>query len=146
MKRRFQLACDINGIKLIDDYAHHPTEIEATLKSAKELKDKKIVNRIIAVFQPHRYTRLHGLWDEFKTCFADADVVYGLDVYPAGESPIKGYESVDFCNQTGYEYLSGSLEDASEKLKNKFQSGDIVLMLGAGSVVKLTQFLKGKLQ
>ena len=146
MKRRFQLAAEINGIKLVDDYAHHPTEIEATLQSAKEIKDKKIVKRIVVIFQPHRYTRLHGLWDEFKTCFANADKVYAIDVYPAGESPIEGYVTKDFCEQTGYEYISGNLDEAAEKLYNKFESGDIVLALGAGSIVKLTQMIKEKLK
>lgn len=145
MKRRFQLAAEINGIKIIDDYAHHPTEIEATLKSAKELKDKKIVKRIIAIFQPHRYTRLHGLWDEFKTCFANADKIFVTDVYPAGESPIDGYNASDFCAQTGYNYLAGDLENVAIALDGEFQEGDIVLALGAGSIVKLSQILKGRI-
>jgi len=145
MKRRFQLAADVNGIKIIDDYAHHPTEIEATLKSAKELKDKKIVKRIVAIFQPHRYTRLHGLWDEFKTCFANADKIYVTDVYPAGESPIVGYNASDFCEQTGYKYLGGTLEEVAISLDGKFQEGDIILALGAGSIVKLSQILKGRI-
>ncbi len=145
MKRRFQLAAEINGIKLVDDYAHHPTEIEATLKSAKEIKDKKIVKRIIAIFQPHRYTRLHGLWDEFKTCFSNADKVYAIDVYPAGESPIEGYGAKEFCEQTGYTYLSGSLDDAAKALDEVFEEGDLVLALGAGSIVKLSQILKDRI-
>ena len=146
MKRRFQLAADINGIKIIDDYAHHPTEIEATLRSAKEVKDKKIVKRVVVVFQPHRYTRLHGLWDEFKTCFANADKVYVVDVYPAGEKPIEGYGAKEFCEQTGYTYLLGSLEDAAAALDGAFAEGDMVLDLGAGSIVKLSQILKGRLE
>ena len=146
MKRRFQLLAEINGIKLVDDYAHHPTEIEATLKSAKEIKDKKIVKRIVAIFQPHRYTRLHGLWDEFKTCFANADIVYGVDVYPAGEKPIEGYGTKEFCEQTGYTYLAGSLEKVAEALDNKFQDGDIVLALGAGSIVQLSKLLKDRIE
>ncbi|MCR4880354.1 MAG: UDP-N-acetylmuramate--L-alanine ligase [bacterium] len=145
MKRRFQLAAEINGIKLVDDYAHHPTEIEATLRSAKEIKDKKIVKRIVVVFQPHRYTRLHGLWDEFKTCFANANLVFCTDVYPAGESPIEGYLTKDFCEQTGYTYLPGTLEEVAQKLDGKFQEGDLVLALGAGSIVKLNQMLKDRI-
>ena len=146
MKRRFQLLAEVQGVKLVDDYAHHPTEIEATLKSAKEIKDKKIVKRIVAIFQPHRYSRLHGLWDEFKTCFANADVVYGVDVYPAGEKPIAGYGTKEFCEQTGYTYLEGTLENVAESLDNKFQEGDIVLALGAGSIVQLSKLLKGRLE
>ncbi len=146
MKRRFQLAAEINGIKIVDDYAHHPTEIEATLKSAKEIKDKKIVKRIVAIFQPHRYTRLHGLWDEFKTCFANADKVYVVDVYPAGEKPIFGYGAKEFCEQTGYTYLSGTLENAAKLLDNQFSEGDLVLDLGAGSIVQLSQILKDRLK
>jgi len=145
MKRRFQLAAEVSGIKLIDDYAHHPTEIEATLKSAKELKDKKIVKRIVAIFQPHRYTRLHGLWDEFKTCFANADLAFVTDVYPAGESPIEGYGAKEFCEQTGYTYLAGSLEEVASQLDGIFEEGDIVLALGAGSIVKLAQILKDRI-
>ncbi|MCQ2957741.1 MAG: UDP-N-acetylmuramate--L-alanine ligase, partial [Candidatus Gastranaerophilales bacterium] len=145
MKRRFQLAAEVKGVRLVDDYAHHPTEIEATLKSAKELKDKRIVKRIVAIFQPHRYTRLHGLWDDFKTCFANADKVYAVDVYPAGESPIKGYGTKEFCEQTGYKYLAGDLNEVAVKLDGALKEGDLVLALGAGSIVKLSQMLKDRI-
>ena len=141
MGRRLQKSAQIGEISVYDDYAHHPTEIKATL-SALRLKGYK---NIVAVFQPHRYTRLHGLWDEFKTCFANADKVYGIDVYPAGESSIEGYGAKEFCEQTGYTYLKGDLSEVADELKGAFEEGDLVLCLGAGSIVKLTPMLKDKI-
>src|SRR5690606_6417070 len=86
VKRRFTLTGEWNGVKVFDDYGHHPVEIRAVLKAARE----SCPGRVIAIAQPHRYTRLHDLFDDFASCFNDADVVMIAPVYPAGEDPIDG--------------------------------------------------------
>ena len=86
VKRRFTRAGEWNGVTIIDDYGHHPVEIAAVLKAARE----STKGQVIAVVQPHRYTRLQSLFEPFSTCFNDADAVIVADVYPAGEAPIEG--------------------------------------------------------
>ena len=93
VKRRFTKTGETNGITVIDDYGHHPVEIAAVLKAARESTDGKI----IAVVQPHRYTRLQSLFEEFCTCFNDADAVVVAEVYPAGEAPIAGVDRDHFA-------------------------------------------------
>ena len=92
MKRRFTKTGEWNGVTVIDDYGHHPVEIAAVLKAARESTNGKI----IAVVQPHRYTRLQSLFEEFCTCFNDADAVVVAEVYPAGEAPIAGIDRDHF--------------------------------------------------
>ena len=97
MGRRFQKVGEFNNIKIYDDYAHHPSEIKTTLASVKNaVKDK---NRVVAIFQPHRYSRLHGLWEEFKNSFTYADKLIITDVFPAGEEEIKDINSKTFTNE-----------------------------------------------
>lgn len=146
MKRRFQTIFNENNIRIVDDYAHHPTEIKATLNSALTIKKKGLANRIVAVFQPHRYTRFHGLWEDFKTCFENADEVFVIDVYPAGEAPIEGFLSQDFCTQTGFKYLDGNIEYAVSKLLPLLNEGDLVIGLGAGSINMFTKILAENLR
>src|SRR5437764_7856244 len=86
VRRRFTKTGEWNGVAIIDDYGHHPVEIAAVLKAARAI----VAGRVIAVVQPHRYTRLAHLFDGFCTCFNDADIVLVADVYPAGEAPIEG--------------------------------------------------------
>src|SRR5204862_3583827 len=86
VKRRFTRVGDWNGAIIIDDYGHHPVEIAAVLRAARE----STRGQVIAVMQPHRYTRLHSLFEQFSTCFNDADTVIIAHVYPAGEAPIPG--------------------------------------------------------
>src|SRR5437016_7001969 len=86
VRRRFTRAGEWNGVTIIDDYGHHPVEIAAVLKAARE----STKGQVIAVVQPHRYTRLQSLFEPFSTCFNDADAVIVADVYPAGEAPIAG--------------------------------------------------------
>jgi UDP-N-acetylmuramate-alanine ligase len=88
VKRRFTTTGVVEGVRIVDDYGHHPVEIAAVLKAARQVAE----GRVIAVVQPHRYTRLRDLMEEFSTCFADADVVHVADVYPAGEEPIEGVD------------------------------------------------------
>ena len=92
VKRRFTKTGEWNGVTIIDDYGHHPVEIAAVLKAARESTNGKI----IAVVQPHRFTRLQSLFEEFCTCFNDADAVVVAEVYPAGEAPIEGIDRDHF--------------------------------------------------
>ena len=140
MGRRFQKVCELGNIEVYDDYAHHPTEIKATLDAAA-LKFGK--ENVVAVFQPHRYTRLKGLWNEFKTAFDDAGRVIVTDVYAASEDPIEGITSDKFASELeGSEYLSGSIGDVARKLLPTLHDGNVVIGLGAGTITSLGQELK----
>lgn len=140
MGRRFQKVCEFDGITVYDDYAHHPTEIKAALSSAMSFKNR----RIVAVFQPHRYSRLKSLWNEFKGAFGGVDRVVVTDIYAASEEPIEGISSEKFTSETGFEYMSGSMEDVAGKLLPTLKSGDIVIGLGAGTITNLgKELLKG---
>ncbi len=141
MGRRFQLSAEFNGIKVIDDYAHHPSEISTTLESAKKATD----SRIVAVFQPHRYSRLKGLWDDFLNCFDNCDKLIVLDVFAASEKPIQEADSNTFANQINHKdatYISGNMQEAAEKILPLLKPSDIVLSLGAGDITKLGSLLK----
>jgi UDP-N-acetylmuramate--alanine ligase len=136
--RRFQLKGSANGVDIIDDYGHHPTEIRATLAAARQCGYK----RVHVIFQPHRYTRTQLLIDEFATAFSDADTVSILDIYPASEQPILGVTGewlarriteVGGCDA---EYVS-SFADAAAAIARNAKSGDMVLTLGAGNVSQL---------
>ena len=135
--RRFQLRCQANDILIIDDYAHHPTEIEATLTAARQGWNR----RIIAVFQPHRYTRMLHLFNGFAGCFRNADILLLTDIYPAGEKPIPGV-SVDKLAKaiTGPQViLHKDLEALPEAILALAEPGDLVLFLGAGSITNVAE-------
>lgn len=136
--RRFQLLGEEKGIVVIDDYAHHPTEIMATLSAARQGNP----SRVIAVFQPHRYTRTKFLHREFAKAFRDADLVIVNDIYPAGETPIENVDSKmivegikEFSNENTV-LISGRGETI-EFLKQNSRPGDMVITLGAGDVWKV---------
>ena len=141
MGRRFQLCAKFDGICIYDDYAHHPTEIKATLSSMKVLKNVNPDKNIIAVFQPHRYTRFKGLWNEFLTAFDCADKVFITDVYAASENPIEEVNSQKFADKLSKkipcEHLSGSINEVAAKLLPKLKANDIVVGLGAGTITVL---------
>ena len=140
MGRRFQKVCEIKGVQVFDDYAHHPTEIKATLQAAASKYGKE---NIVAVFQPHRYTRLQSLWNEFKTAFENANRVIVTDVYAASEDAIEGINSEKFSKElSNCEYISGSIKDVAEKLLPTLRSGDIVIGLGAGTITRLGKDLE----
>ena len=143
MGRRFQKVCEFNEIEIYDDYAHHPSEIKTTINSVKNaLKDTK---RIVAIFQPHRYSRLQGLWEEFKTSFNNADKLIVLDVYSAGEDEIANINSQIFTNEIQHKdalYISGNIEDVSKKIYPLLNRNDIVITLGAGTITKVGTLLK----
>lgn len=141
MGRRFQLSAKIGGVNIYDDYAHHPTEIKATLSAVRVLKNSNPEKNIIAVFQPHRYSRFCGLWDEFLSAFDDADKVYITDVYAASELPIDDADSDKFAkllsSRVPCEYLKGSISKVAEQLLPKLGDNDIVIGLGAGTITTL---------
>ncbi len=141
MGRRFQKICDLEGIQVYDDYAHHPTEIKAVLDGASAKFGKE---NIVAVFQPHRYTRLKGLWDEFKEAFPNAGRIIVTDVYEASEDPIEGITGENFAKTADFEHLSGSIEQVAEKLLPTLKAGNIVIGLGAGTITNLGKYLKEK--
>ena len=140
MGRRFQKVCEIDGVEVYDDYAHHPTEIKATLDAAASKFGKE---NIVAVFQPHRYTRLKGLWNEFKTAFDEAGRVIVTDVYAASEDPIEGINAELFSEELeGSEYYSGSIGDVARKLLPTLHDGNVVIGLGAGTITVLGKELE----
>ncbi len=133
--RRFQLIGEIDGIRVFDDYAHHPSELKATLSAAK-LENP---GRVIAVFQPHRYTRTKFLQKGFGSAFLDADQIILTDIYSAGEQPIEGIDSQlleKHIITNGHKNVSfiRDLEQIAQTLASQVQSGDIILTLGAGNI------------
>ncbi len=135
VKRRFTKVGVSGGITVIDDYGHHPVEIAAVLQGAREASD----GQIIAVVQPHRYSRLKALFEEFCTCFNDADVVVVADVYPAGETPIIGMDRDRLIEGLrGHGHRNVIALESPEALPDVIQGiagpGDLVVCLGAGSI------------
>ena len=135
VKRRFTLTGEWNGVQVFDDYGHHPVEIMAVLKAAREA----CKGRIIAVHQPHRYTRLSSLFDDFAKCFNDADSIFLAPVYAAGEEPIEGVDSeflvarIKAGGHRDARYLE-SPELLAPMIAGIAQPGDFVVLLGAGSI------------
>ena len=140
MGRRFEIIGDYNKAKIIDDYAHHPTEIKATINSAKSILKSQSKGRLIVIFQPHRYSRFEGLWTEFLTAFDGVDKLYICDVYAAGEKPSLIHTPKEFAKQiknVPTVYLSGKINDIAEDIKNIIQPQDIVITMGAGDITNL---------
>jgi UDP-N-acetylmuramate--alanine ligase len=133
--RRFQMKANAKDILIVDDYAHHPSEIEATLNAARQGWNR----RIIAVFQPHRYTRLHHLIDQFACCFDIADVLVLTEVYAAGEKPIPGVtiEKLAASMKHRNVMLHKELNTLSDKVLSLAKPGDIILFLGAGTITSI---------
>ncbi len=137
VRRRFTRTGEWNGVPIIDDYGHHPVEIAAVLRAARETN----AGRVIAVMQPHRYSRLASLFEQFSTSFNDADTVIVAHVYPAGEAPIAGADRdalVQALRAHGHRQvipLEGP-QDLARMLKRLAQPGDIVVCLGAGNITQ----------
>ena len=147
VKRRFTRTGEWNGVTVIDDYGHHPVEISAVLRAARESND----GRVIAVVQPHRYTRLKELFEQFCTCFNDADAVIVADVYSAGEQPIKDIDRdhlVMGIRARGHRNVSAleSSERLASMIRGIAQPGDMVVCLGAGNITQWAYALPGELQ
>lgn len=134
-RRRFQLQGTVNDIAVYDDYAHHPTEIAATLEAARAVNRD---GRIIAIFQPHRYSRTQFLAADFAKALSQADAIYLLDVFPAGEAPIEGVSSQLIVDQIDPSRHAQVVNDEylTSGFINTLQPGDLVLVLGAGSIWK----------
>ncbi|WP_315771397.1 MULTISPECIES: UDP-N-acetylmuramate--L-alanine ligase [unclassified Bradyrhizobium] len=147
VKRRFTRTGEWNGVTVIDDYGHHPVEIAAVLKAARESTNGKI----IAVVQPHRYTRLQSLFEEFCTCFNDADAVVVADVYPAGEAPIEGVDRDHFVlglRAHGHRDVVPlpKAADLAGIVKGLAKPGDLVVCLGAGNITQWAYALPNELK
>ncbi|MEW6162313.1 MAG: UDP-N-acetylmuramate--L-alanine ligase [Nitrospirota bacterium] len=160
IQRRFEFKGEVKGIKVFDDYGHHPTEIKATLKAAREglllktqnskLKTQRC-GRLFVIFQPHRYTRTRDLMDEFSTSFNDADSLILLDIYPAGERPIDGvssstlFEGIKKAGHNSVVYIEDG-KDAIKHITSIMRRGDVLLTLGAGDVWKIGDEILNKLR
>ncbi|ALI54773.1 UDP-N-acetylmuramate--L-alanine ligase [Celeribacter marinus] len=138
VNRRFTRVGEVNGVTIIDDYGHHPVEIAAVLKAARQaIGDEG--GRVIAVHQPHRYSRLHSLFEDFCTCFNEADVVGIADIYAAGEEPIEGAGRDDLVAgliRHGHRHARAvtSEDDLERLVREQARDGDIVVCLGAGTI------------
>ncbi len=147
VKRRFTKTGEVDGVSVIDDYGHHPVEIAAVLKAARWASR----GRVIAVVQPHRYSRLAKLFEDFCTCFNDADQVIVADVYPAGEEPIEGVHRdalVEGLRAHGHRQvlaLEGP-DQLARVVRDNARSGDLVVCLGAGSSTNWAQALPRQLE
>ncbi|NPU09535.1 UDP-N-acetylmuramate--L-alanine ligase [Bradyrhizobium sp. 83012] len=147
VKRRFTRTGEWNGVTVIDDYGHHPVEIAAVLKAARESTNGKVV----AVVQPHRYTRLQSLFEEFCTCFNDADAVIVADVYAAGEAPIEGIDRDHFVlglRAHGHRDVVPlpKAADLAGIVKDLAKPGDLVVCLGAGNITQWAYALPNELK
>ncbi|MEO7691324.1 MAG: UDP-N-acetylmuramate--L-alanine ligase [Sphingomonas sp.] len=147
VKRRFTKVGETGGITIIDDYGHHPVEIRAVLSAARE----GVENRVIAVVQPHRYSRLGNLMEEFQQAFNDADMVLVAPVYPAGEAPIEGVDAealVEGLKRRGHRSAATVADAAAlaETLAAVAQPGDMVVCLGAGDITKWAAGLAGAIE
>jgi UDP-N-acetylmuramate--alanine ligase len=150
VKRRFTKVGEVNGVTVIDDYGHHPVEIRAVLAAARE----GVRGRVLAVVQPHRFTRLRDLMEEFQTAFNDADAVYVTPVYPAGEAPIEGVDAaalVAGLKARGHRdaHVVGGSDELAATLAETALPGDMVVCLGAGDITKwaagLADGIRGKI-
>jgi UDP-N-acetylmuramate--alanine ligase len=134
VKRRFEIIGEKEGVMFVDDYAHHPTEIKATLRAARQSG-----RRLICVFQPHRFTRIDYLWDDFVKAFDDADLLLLDDIYSAGEPPLPGVNSLRLAREISLGGHSGvrfipDKEEMVRFLEMNCRSGDLILTMGAGDI------------
>jgi UDP-N-acetylmuramate--alanine ligase len=151
VNRRFTRVGEVGGVTIIDDYGHHPVEIAAVLKAARQAVGAESDARVIAVHQPHRYTRLSSLFEDFCTCFNEADVVAIAEVYSAGEDPIAGASRDDLVAgliRHGHRHACAILsEDDLERLvRDQARPGDMVVCLGAGTISAWANNLPGRLK
>ena len=147
VKRRFTVTGEARGVTIVDDYGHHPVEITAVLKAARQRAGD---GRVHAVVQPHRYTRLHDLFDDFCTCFNDADSVLVTPVYTAGEAPIEGADQASLVaglSRHGHRDAAATTrEDLPVDLAKRIKPGDLVVCLGAGDITAWAADLPERLE
>ncbi len=147
VNRRFTKVGEVDGVTIIDDYGHHPVEIAAVLKAARQASE----GRVIAVHQPHRYSRLASLFEDFCSCFNDADVVGISEVFAAGEEPIAGASHEDLVTgliRHGHRHarVVNSEDDLERLVREQARAGDIVVCLGAGTISAWANGLPARLQ
>jgi len=147
VRLRFTTTGIVGGVRIVDDYGHHPVEIAAVLKAARQVAE----GRVIAVVQPHRFTRLESLMEEFSTCFSDADAVFVADVYAAGETPIEGVDKmalVEGIRRFGHRSVQAldSVEALAGVIAAEAKDGDLVVLLGAGDITQWAYALPGQLE
>jgi UDP-N-acetylmuramate--alanine ligase len=147
VKRRFTTTGVAHGVRVVDDYGHHPVEIAAVLRAARQVATGKVV----AVVQPHRYTRLRDLMSEFSACFNDADTVIVADVYPAGEQPIEGVNKdalVEGARRYGHRRVLPleTVQALPALIAQEAHAGDLVVCLGAGDITQWAYALPGQLE
>ncbi|MEZ5694131.1 MAG: UDP-N-acetylmuramate--L-alanine ligase [Altererythrobacter sp.] len=147
VRRRFTRVGQVAGATVIDDYAHHPVEIRAVLSAAQE----SAAGKVIAVMQPHRFTRLADLMDDFQNCFNDADKVYVTPVYTAGEDPIEGVDAaalVEGLQSRGHRSASTveNRAELAERLASEIGEGDLIVCLGAGDITRWAAALAGDIE
>ena len=154
MGRRFQQVFKNDNVEIVDDYAHHPSEIRATLNAAYEYKKKSGKKRIVAIFQPHRYTRLKGLWKDFLSSFENVDLLFVSDVFSAGDMHDEEYNSEKFVQAACEKYpdragqiiyVPGKVDLLAGEITRYIKDGDLVLTLGAGDITKLGKFIGERL-
>lgn len=144
VERRLQIKAELDGITIIDDYGHHPTEIRAALDTLKTVWPDR---RVIVVFQPHRYTRTKALFEHFTTAFYQADVLIISDIYPASEKPIEGVhaqyllEGIKNCGHRDVHYIGNRADIAKYLRQNVLKPGDLVITLGAGNIWQVAEDL-----
>ena len=146
VRRRFTTTGVADGVRVVDDYGHHPVEIASVLKAARAVTE----GRVIAVVQPHRYSRLRDLFEEFCACFNDADVVIVADVYPAGEAAIPGVDRaalVEGLHRYGHRKVLSldAPQDLAGLVRGEARAGDVVVLLGAGDITGWAYALPGEL-
>ena len=147
VRRRFTTTGVVGGVRIIDDYGHHPVEIASVLTAARAVA----AGRVIAVVQPHRYSRLSDLFEEFCSCFNDADVVIVADVYAAGEAPLPGIDRdamVEGLRRYGHRRVLalGGPADLAAMVREEARPGDVVVLLGAGDITSWAYALPGELK
>ena len=146
VERRFQILGEKRNVMVVDDYGHHPTEIRATLAAAKTVGDR----RVVAVFQPHRYSRTRDLADDFARAFEQADMVFVTDIYAAGEQELPGIsgkliaEKIQSSGHPSVHWVNG-MPNLSDCVREKLAEGDIVITLGAGDIWKVGEKLLAEL-
>lgn len=139
VRRRFEILGQREGITVVDDYAHHPTEIRATLAAARQVFPGR---RIIAVFQPHTYTRTRDFAQAFADELSAADIAIVTDVYPAREAPIEGIsgETIIRCTNQAHLHYAPTFDDVQDSLNTVLRPGDVLLTLGAGNIVRIAEW------
>jgi UDP-N-acetylmuramate--alanine ligase len=145
--RRFTITQEVGGVPLVDDYGHHPAEVEATLAAARSAYP----GRVIVAFQPHRYSRTQLLFEEFTRAFNDADIVFLCDIYPAGEQPIPGISAEKLAravSEHGHHAVSYAADRAAlaQRIAAIAQPGDVVIALGAGDINKILPNIANELR